>query len=186
MAKTAPGELELVRRFVNTADIAEGTDKIGDPAALQEWLLAQELIPHGETVSAADWERAIAFREAIRALAIANAGHQCVPVDSLRTLNDIAATVMLTVRLDEKGHPRLEPVVSGIDRALGHLLGIVLTAGVEGTWTRLKSCANDECRWVYYDRSKNRSGRWCSMEACGNPINARAYRVRRKTDGKAS
>ncbi|WP_210767789.1 CGNR zinc finger domain-containing protein [Cellulomonas humilata] len=43
---------------------------------------------------------------------------------------------------------------------------------------RLKACANPDCQWVYYDGSRNRSGRWCSMTECGDVMKARAYRQR--------
>jgi predicted RNA-binding Zn ribbon-like protein len=180
MANPAPGDLDLVRRFVNTVDLESGVDRFADAASLQEWLQAHDLIPQGETISSAELERAIEFREALRALAIANAGHGDVPGNVLEALNRIAAAATLAVKVDEDGNPRLEAVASGVDLALGRLLAIVLTAGVDGTWARLKACHNDRCQWLYYDRSKNRSGRWCSMEACGNTINARAYRARRK------
>ena len=50
----------------------------------------------------------------------------------------------------------------------------------EGTWARLKACERDSCRWAFYDRSKNRSGHWCSMDVCGaREKNRRAYRRRR-------
>jgi predicted RNA-binding Zn ribbon-like protein len=49
----------------------------------------------------------------------------------------------------------------------------------DGTWRRLKACHAETCRWVYYDRSRNESRRWCSMEICGNRSKARSYRVRR-------
>ena len=38
----------------------------------------------------------------------------------------------------------------------------------DGTWGRLKACAEDGCRWAFYDASRNQSGRWCSMAVCGN------------------
>ena len=45
-------------------------------------------------------------------------------------------------------------------------------------WTRLKVCARDSCRWAFYDTSRNRSGRWCSMAGCGNIVKMRrAYRA---------
>ncbi|MGH3665303.1 MAG: CGNR zinc finger domain-containing protein [Egibacteraceae bacterium] len=56
----------------------------------------------------------------------------------------------------------------------------------DGTWARLKSCANDSCRWLFYDRSKNRSGKWCTMNVCGDILNARAYRARRRSTAPAS
>jgi predicted RNA-binding Zn ribbon-like protein len=51
---------------------------------------------------------------------------------------------------------------------------------VDGSWSRLKTCENDECRWAFYDQSKNRSAKWCSMQSCGNRMKARAYRARRE------
>ena len=36
--------------------------------------------------------------------------------------------------------------------------------------------------WAFYDRSKNRSGRWCSMDSCGNVEKARAFRERNRSD----
>ena len=35
MSDQAPGELELVRLFVNTADLESGVEELSDPAALQ-------------------------------------------------------------------------------------------------------------------------------------------------------
>jgi predicted RNA-binding Zn ribbon-like protein len=49
-----------------------------------------------------------------------------------------------------------------------------------GGWERLKACPREECEWAFYDRSKNSSGRWCSMESCGNIEKARAFRERRR------
>ncbi|MFI7544479.1 CGNR zinc finger domain-containing protein [Actinoplanes sp. NPDC049599] len=34
------------------------------------------------------------------------------------------------------------------------------------------------CRSVFYDRSKNGSKTWCSMEVCGNRNKTRSYRRR--------
>ncbi len=41
-------------------------------------------------------------------------------------------------------------------------------------------CSSDTCQWAFYDRSKNRSGRWCSMQVCGNRTKTRAYRARQR------
>ncbi|HET9133643.1 MAG TPA: CGNR zinc finger domain-containing protein [Gemmatimonadales bacterium] len=42
--------------------------------------------------------------------------------------------------------------------------------------TRLKVC--DGCGALFFDRSRNRSRRWCDMGSCGNRAKARAYRKR--------
>jgi predicted RNA-binding Zn ribbon-like protein len=58
----------------------------------------------------------------------------------------------------------------------------VTTAAADGSWQRLKACADEECRWAFYDHSRNRSGRWCSMATCGNQQKARTYRERARAD----
>src|SRR5215204_5260658 len=40
----APGELELVRAFVNTRDLGKGTDRIDAPEGLSSWLAGQVLV----------------------------------------------------------------------------------------------------------------------------------------------
>ena len=51
---------------------------------------------------------------------------------------------------------------------------------VEGTWHRLKACPNPDCEWAFYDRSRNRSSRWCVMSECGNRAKARTFRERQR------
>jgi len=55
----------------------------------------------------------------------------------------------------------------------------------DGTWSRLKVCANEACGRVFHDGSRNRSGRWCSMATCGNRMKSRAYRRRRASGADA-
>ncbi|WFU37727.1 CGNR zinc finger domain-containing protein [Bradyrhizobium sp. CB82] len=47
-----------------------------------------------------------------------------------------------------------------------------------GTLDRLKMCASEECRRVFYDRSKPSTRRWCMSTLCGNRMKTRAYRER--------
>jgi predicted RNA-binding Zn ribbon-like protein len=54
----------------------------------------------------------------------------------------------------------------------------VLRAQADGSWERLKACRDEECRWVFYDSSRNRSGTWCDMGLCGSRTKVRAYRQR--------
>jgi len=44
---------------------------------------------------------------------------------------------------------------------------------------RVRQCANDPCGWLFIDRSKNRSRRWCSSGDCGNESRVRRFRARR-------
>jgi predicted RNA-binding Zn ribbon-like protein len=174
--QNAPGELELVRKFVNTKDIDEGIENFASPARLGEWLADHGLEISGK-LTARDVERAIALREALRALLLANAGEPLEP-ETIEQLNESAGRIRLLVRFDPEGSSTLDSEKGGIECALGEILAIVHRSMSEGTWSRLKACRADTCQWAFYDLSKNRSAHWCSMAVCGNRAKARAYRTR--------
>jgi len=174
----APGRLALVQAFENTVDLERGEEELLSPEALAGWLARRGLLGPGERLSQADLERALAAREAVRALLLANGGAPADP-EAADALDRLGAAARLRVRFDADGHARLVPDATGVDGALGELLAIIDGAMRDGTWTRLKACREDTCRWAYYDHSKNRSGTWCTMAACGNRAKARSYRQRK-------
>ena len=176
----APGELELVRRFVNTRDVEEGTDELDVPDSLLGWFVSMGLLDDKATADEGDLERALTLREGLRSMLLASNGEGTEPAD-LRELNRVARGVCLRVRFDEAGGPALESEASGVSAALGSILAAVVRANDEGIWSRLKVCPNDACQWAFYDRSRNRSGKWCTMEVCGNRMKARAFRQRQST-----
>jgi predicted RNA-binding Zn ribbon-like protein len=177
MAKPAPGDLELVRQFVNTFDVEDGSDELGTPGELQAWLARRGLVAAGDALTADDVRRAAEAREALRSLLLANNG---VPLDpaALDTINEASAHAELRARFDPSGSATLTPARTGFDGALARLLAIAVGAMREGTWRRLKACAEHTCEAAFYDTSRNRSGTWCSMAVCGNRTKARNYRRR--------
>jgi predicted RNA-binding Zn ribbon-like protein len=177
----APGELELVRQFLNTLDVEDDVEEIGTPETLVSWL-AEHGLEIGRTLGDEDVQRAIAMREGLRALTLANNGEP-LSGNAVSRLNSIADEAQLRIRFDEHGRPSFRPAGTGPEAALGELLAIVFRSMAEGTWPRLKACRADTCQWVFYDRSKNRSGTWCSMAVCGNRAKARSYRERHRHDG---
>lgn len=172
----APGRLELLRTFLNTVDLESGEDDFASPGQLAAWLIERGLLPRGAALAPKDLAAAIAFRETLREVLEANAGHAAAAEATAR-LNEIAAGVPLRVQIGERSH--LEPERSdGGDAAIGRFLAIVYEAVTLGTWQRLKVCRNDTCRWAFYDSSRNRSGAWCTMAVCGNRMKGRAFRRR--------
>jgi predicted RNA-binding Zn ribbon-like protein len=175
----APGGLAAVQAFVNTADVEAGTDELATLDALRAWLAARNLLAVDAAVAPADLTRAVAVREGLREVLLGHAGH---PVDAevVQRLNDALADVALHAVFDAGGGCRIEPAKHGVEAALGRVLGFVAQAVEDGTWPRLKACSKDSCRWAFYDASRNRSGRWCSMAVCGNREKMRrAYAARR-------
>ncbi|PTL56460.1 CGNR zinc finger domain-containing protein [Paraconexibacter algicola] len=174
----APAALEPVRVFVNTLDLDAGTDGLTDPDGLVEALrgtvgLAAEAVP-----TAADVQAARALRDALRALLACNHDGGTPDPSAVRVLNATAADADLGVRFAPEGRSVVACGVPGVRGAFGRLLAIVAAAQADGTWTRLKICPADDCGWAFYDVSRNRSRRWCSMEVCGNRAKVRAYRDR--------
>ena len=45
----------------------------------------------------------------------------------------------------------------------------------------LRECAAPNCSWLFLDRSKNKTRRWCDMKTCGNRDKVRRFRMRRRT-----
>ncbi len=173
----APGDLELVRDFVNTLDVLPDTDGIGDPASLASWLAEHRLVPTRPTLTEEDLGRARALREALRAMLLSNAD---LSAEAAKAFNEAVATARLRVRTGEAGRVELLPAgADGLDQAVGRLVSIVFAAQQDGSWSRLKACA--ECHWALYDHTKNRSAAWCGSQ-CGARVRSRRHRRRHRKD----
>ena len=159
--KAAPEPLRLVQRFVNTVDHEHHREWIGTPAELADFLDCEE--------AGVDVERAHELREALRMLLRANNGAP-VDADAIGTVNHVAAGLRL--ELDDGGR-----IAFGAEDPLARVVAVAFRAMLDGTWPRLKACRN--CKWAFYDYSKNRAASWCSMQLCGNRLKTRAYRSRR-------
>ncbi len=175
----APGGLELVRAFLNSSDIEAGTDEFATVAGVEAWLRSHDLPIAGAPITEGDRERLVAVRESLRDLITCRERGE--PADAaLGFLGEAARSSPLTVAFDADGRATLRSAESGITGLIGRFLSEISVASVAGTWSRLKVCRNDGCRWAYYDKSRNHSGIWCSMAVCGNRAKGRALRVRRR------
>jgi predicted RNA-binding Zn ribbon-like protein len=175
----APGDLAVVERFVNTADLETGADALGDPGQLGAWMREAGLAASDDVFDEAGRERVLAVREALRSLLLANHGEPADP-EAIAVLDRAARDARVIVAFDAAGNARLAPAGRGVDGVVAGLLGIVARAQAEGTWSRLKACPADACGWAFYDRSRNRSRTWCTMSVCGNRAKARSYRARQR------
>lgn len=143
----------LVVDFLNTLNVDEDTDALRKATSWRRWAAERHLTP--DTL-----DDARAAREALRAAVgdpAAKPARLAVPV-------------------------RIELAPAGPALATTGVVGAVLAAAarlaVLGDWERLKICPADDCRWAFFDKSRNRSRTWCSMRVCGNREKARAWRER--------
>jgi predicted RNA-binding Zn ribbon-like protein len=179
--------LEDTFDFVNTLeyDANDGTPNEHLPTAERavEWFATRGLI-HAESLETSDkdLERIQAVRSALREIADAVVEHRAPKRGSLdrvnRALRARAATELVAggdgIGI---GHRH---VGDPIDDALARVTEPLVQELASGNPERLRVCANDMCRWVFYDESRAGHRRWCSMASCGNRAKAARHRARQK------
>ena len=73
-----------------------------------------------------------------------------------------------------------------IDDALARLAEPLVDEIQAGNADRVRICANDTCRWIFYDESRAGRRRWCDMASCGNRAKAARHRARMKAKSAAT
>lgn len=177
--QAAPGDLEEVRRFINTWVIPNQTrvetdllpSLVGDPRAWERELSAYPLQADDSL------GMLLALRQDLR-IACADHGSEGI------ALNPWFAQTPLRARIETVDG---EPVVALKPAQLsyaGHIVAIVVNAVAHSSWSRLKTC--DDCRWAFYDHTRSANKRWCGMSkggpegrACGTIAKVRAFRERK-------
>jgi predicted RNA-binding Zn ribbon-like protein len=178
--KPAPMPLLLVQAFLNTRHFEGDSDLLSDPETARRWLVETQLLPRTAKVTAAELELARGMRDSIRRLLSVRRG-EAPGAPALRPLRQLADAHSACLTVDNQGRLRLDnPRHSDLGDGMFDLLLIVRDAQEHGSWSRLKVCGNSECRWAFYDRSRNQQGHWCEMAVCGNRLKNRAFRARRR------
>lgn len=175
----APLHLRLVQQFLNSNDIEGARDKFATTGGLRNWLLDRSLIRGSVAIEEADRLRAVNLREALRTLVIARDEGFLAP-EATKAIEAISRDVELILRIG----PRAWDLVAregGMGPVCARILAEVTAAISDGSWSRLKACRRDACRWVFWDSSRSRSGQWCAMAVCGNRIKGAAFRARHGT-----
>jgi len=87
--------------------------------------------------------------------------------------------------LEQNGKWGLEFVAreGGLDWLLAAIARSAAELITEGATARLRVCSNPHCGLLFYDTSRTRRRRWCSMSRCGNRHKVRAF-SRRQSAGR--
>lgn len=173
----APEPLVLVQDLVNTVDLEEESDALRSPADLGAFCADHGL--RGLDFAQPGLEQVLTLREALRDVCGAHAGVD-VPPQSLVVLDRMLADAPLRLVLSDDGAATIRSAdgLPGVQALVAQLAADISSAAASGTWQRLKACAADTCRWVYYDRSPAGRSRWCTMSICGARNKMRKYRAR--------
>lgn len=160
LLETCGDPADLVVAFLNTLDVDEGTDVLASTQEWAGWLRQQGLHGSFGEPGAGDLEQARELRRDLRARA---EGQPCAEVRS----------VGIQVALTADGAVELSA-----SSPVGLVAAAAAKVAIERRLDRVKICPADDCRWAFYDTSRNRSRQWCSMEVCGNRAKARSHRQR--------
>ena len=189
-----PDALANAYDFANTLDLRHFThhgvqhqqaEEFESPAALGYWMKARGLLDRGTVPSQRAFEQALRLRCALRDYLKCDPAERRRKAAVIEPLNKALQPFSLKVAAFGKGGMRLEPVQADAQAGLAAIAAELYDGAANGTLDRLKMCAADECRRVFYDRSKPGTRRWCQSALCGNREKTRAYRERRKRETEA-
>jgi len=177
-------DLQASLDFVNTLELEDGlpVDHLTDPTTALAWLTEHGLLHAGAARPAATaaLERIRDVRGALRAVVDAIAEDRPADAEALATVNDALArrdSVEL-VPAPDGARVTHRHVGDPIDAALARLADPLVDVVASGDPERLRICANETCRWAFYDTSRTGRRRWCDMASCGNRAKAARHRAR--------
>src|SRR5215213_294580 len=190
-------DLEAALDFLNTLHPGHGrTDEqhqrdehLAQPADAAIWFLEHELVHPEAGIRFGDAElaRVKRVRTALREVVDAVVEGRRPDADAVHLVNAVLEARRPT-RLEMDGtalrigHRHAD---TPIDDALALIAEAIVEELATGRPERLCVCANDRCRWAFFDSSPTGRRRWCDMRSCGNQAKAARYRARLKEESKA-
>lgn len=183
-------DLEAALDFLNTLHPGHGrTDEqhqrdehLGAPSDAAMWFLEHELIhpEAGARIGEADMARIRRVRTALREVLDAVVEGRPPEPEAVHLVNAVLEQRRPT-RLDLDGSVlRIghRHAATPVDDALALIAEAIVEELATGRPERLRVCANDRCRWAFFDSSPTGRRRWCDMRSCGNQAKAARHRAR--------
>ncbi|MEE8155078.1 MAG: ABATE domain-containing protein [Phycisphaerales bacterium] len=158
-------------------------DRLDDPQWVRTFLAAWDL--PDRIVSAKATRLALGeLRSVLRGFVDRAVAEESLTQEELEALNVVLAAEPVVRRLELSGSTyrlRLDPVRTSLRAVLAEIAKSFADMLIEGDLARIKLCENSDCRWVFYDRSRSRTRRWCEgASGCGNLLKVRRFRERQK------
>ena len=155
-----PDELANLYDFANSLDLRcfthhgrqhEPGDELNSPANLGAWM-SERGLSKSATVTPSQLDTAIRLRSGLRAYL------ECAPLerrkntDVLRSLNKTIRMFPLVAEASAGGAIRLQPAHNDALAGLALIVAELQGGAASGALDRLKVCASEECRRVFFDR----------------------------------
>jgi predicted RNA-binding Zn ribbon-like protein len=182
-------DLDSALDFLNTLDLDYGLliEHFNDPADAGTWLIDHGLVHPGAKAAwdVADLVRVREVRAAIRDRVDSVVEQRRPKPRSVDLVNrTLESRRPARVELDGSavriGHRHADTPVQD---ALAVIAEAIVDELAAGRPERFRICANDRCRWTFYDSSPTGRRRWCDMSTCGNQAKAARHRAKAKAEG---
>lgn len=169
------GRLSLA--FCNTVALPDAADRLRDADALRGWAERAGFKLSGPPAPDV-FAGLLDLRETLRGIFTALATGLVPDAAALDRLAALAPPLRLSWNDAEN---RAEPAIRDLD-PLGRLkeaiVGDAITLVTGPDVVRIKQCPAGDCRWFFFDTSKNGKRRWCAMSDCGVKSKVNRYRGR--------
>jgi predicted RNA-binding Zn ribbon-like protein len=129
-------------------------------------------------------ERATELREALYALFASAVHGRPAPTGALRVLNQALREAERSRVVAADRSRFVWHVEGGESHAMAPLWRIADAAAdllTSPDIVHVRDCGAETCRWLFLDRSRNHSRRWCEMKTCGNRTKARRFHARHRS-----
>ncbi|MFD0694607.1 CGNR zinc finger domain-containing protein [Paenibacillus sp. GCM10027628] len=149
-------------------------------AFLDTWKLAAP-VPALEQ----DIEDLLAFRGQLHQLAAGLAGGESISQADVEWLNKMLAQGPVIRRIAaEESELRMEssPIGDNWRQVMAEVAADFAKMLLDGEPLRIRICENTDCKWVFYDDTRNRTKRYCDDKMCGNLMKVRRFRARKKAE----
>jgi predicted RNA-binding Zn ribbon-like protein len=175
-----PGETDLLSRYRDMVAFAALTGIITAGEFQRTARVAEEHPSEAELVLG----RGRKLREAIFTIFSAVATRQKPPLPALAELNSALRDAGAHRRVVSSEKDRFAWDWLREDNQLDWILWPIALAAAEllasDDVSLVRSCASETCNWLFLDRSKSHSRRWCDMKTCGNRNKARRFYLAKK------
>jgi predicted RNA-binding Zn ribbon-like protein len=184
-----PDELANLYDFANSLDVRHFThhgvpheqgDELKDPRELGVWMSKRGLLWSGAKITPAMFETALQLRASVRAYLECDPLERRKNKDAARSLNRALRLFPLVPEARNDNRMVLQAAREDALAGLSAVAAELYQGSILGTLDRLKMCAAEECRRVFFDRSKPATRRWCMSTLCGNRMKTRTYRARHR------
>ncbi len=168
----APGKLVLLEGFLNTWSGELDFEDLATAKATEAWLRSTGLWSGSEKLTSKQHQKIVQFRNDLRSWILDSKEFQ--------SLTELLEEITFSAHIGADGDVHFQPSGNAAEIVIATLTQAIFESQQNGTWERMKCCQLPSCGWAFYDSTRSRTKRWCSMKTCGSRHKAREYYKRKR------